>query len=99
MLIRQGFPTLFHGHPARENKFLPKGFAANFVLTFWDVLGGFIGYFFLATFLTMLIKPVLEKPIDSVETIVDRRMVPITDEGGNFGKTFLVAQQTQCIGN
>ena len=89
MLIRQGYPKLFHGHPARKNKFLPKGFAANFVLTFWDVLGGFIGYFFLATFLTMLIKPVLEKPIDSVQTIVDRGMVPITMEAGHVWKDFL----------
>ena len=89
MLIRQGFPKLFHGHHARENKFLPKGFAGNVVLTFWDVLGGFIGYFFLATFLTMLIKPVLEKPIDSVQDIVDRGLVPITDEGGQFWKDFL----------
>ena len=88
MLIRQGFPTLFHGH-SRENKFLSKGFAANFVLTLWDVLCGFIGYFFLATFLTMLIKPVMEKPIDSVQDIVDRRIAPITDEGGQFWKDFL----------
>ena len=89
MLIRQGYPKLFHGHPARKNKFLPKGFAANFVLTLWDVLCGFIGYFFLATFLTMLIKPVMEKPIDSVQDIVDRRIAPITDEGGQFWKDFL----------
>ena len=89
MLICQGFPRLFHGHSARKNKFLPKGFAANFVLTLWDVLCGFIGYFFLATFLTMLIKPVMEKPIDSVQDIVDRRIAPITDEGGQFWKDFL----------
>ena len=89
MLIRQGFPTLFHGHHARENKLLPKGFAANFVLIFWAVLGSVICYAFLANFLTMLIKPVLEKPIDSVQDIVDRGMVPITNEGGQYWKDFL----------
>ena len=96
MLIRQGFPTFFHGRPTRdrgrdkinlfnfklpmhmgERKLLPKGFAANFVLISWSVLGSVIGYAFLANFLTMLIKPVLEKPIDSVQDIVDRGMVPI----------------------
>ena len=89
MLIRQGFPTLFHGHPAKKKKFLPKGFAANFVLISWAVLGSVIGYIFLANLLTMLIKPVLEKPIDSVETIVDRGMVPITVAGGQFWKDLL----------
>ena len=89
MLIRQGFPTLFYGHHARENKFLPKGFAANAVLIFWAVLGSVIGYAFLANFLTMLIKPVLEEPIDSVQTIVDRGMVPITYYNGQFWKEFL----------
>ena len=88
MLIRQGFPTLFHGH-SRENKFLPKGFAANFVLIFWSVLGSVIGYAFLAIFLTMLIKPVLEEPIDSAQTIVDRGMAPITNEGGQYWVDFL----------
>ena len=82
MIIRQGFPTFFHGRPTREKKLLPKGFAANFVLISWSVLGGVIGYAFLANFLTMLIKPVLEKPIDSVQDIVDQGMVPITFETG-----------------
>ena len=84
MMIRQGFPTLFHGHYAGERKFLPKGFAANFVLISWAVLGSVISYAFLANFLTMLIKPVLEKPIDSVQTIVDRGMVPITYDSGQY---------------
>ena len=89
MLIRQGFPTLFHGHTARENKFLPKGFAANFVFICWAVLGSVIGYAFLAIFLTMLIKPVLEEPIDSVQTIVDRGIVPITKYHSQFWKDHL----------
>ena len=89
MIIRQGFPTFFHGRPSRENKFLPKGFAANFVLISWSVLGGVIGYAFLANFLTVLIKPVLEKPIDSVQDIVDRGIVPITHEAGHYYIDFL----------
>ena len=89
MIIRQGFPTFFHGRPTREKKFLPKGFAANFVLISWSVLASVIGYAFLANFLTMLIKPVLEKPIDTVQTIVDRGMVPITHDYGQYYIDFL----------
>ena len=89
MIIRQGFPTFFHGRPTREKKLLPKGFVANFVLISWSVLGGVIGYAFLANFLTMLIKPVLEKPIDSVQTIVDQGMVPITTDAGQYYIDFL----------
>ena len=89
MIIRQGFPTFFHGRPTREKRFLPKGFAANFVLISWSVHGSVIGYAFLANLLTMLIKSVLEKPIDSVQDIVDRGMVPITLDGGQYYIDFL----------
>ena len=73
----------------KEKKLIPKGYAANFVLISWAVLGSVIAYAFLANFLTMLIKPVLEKPIDSVQTIVDRGMVPITLDGGQYYIEFL----------
>ena len=89
MIIRQGFPAFFHGHSTRIKKISTKGFVANLVLIFWSVLGSVIGYAFLANFLTMLIKPVLEKPIDSVQTIVDRGMVPITYDGGEWYIEFL----------
>ena len=89
MMIRQGFPTFFHGGSTKEKKLLPKGYSANFVLISWSVLGSVIGYAFLANFLTMLIKPVLEKPIDTVQTIVDRGMVPITHDYGQYYIDFL----------
>ena len=89
MIIRQGFPAFCHGHSTRVKKLLTKGFVANLVLIFWSVIGSVIGYAFLANFLTMLIKPVLEKPIDSVQTIVDQGMVPITYDGGEWYIEFL----------
>ena len=48
------------------------GFASNLMLLFWCVCGGFLLYMFESTYLTMLMKPTYEKPVDTAEDILDR---------------------------
>ena len=58
------------------------GFAINMVLLLWCVCGGFLLHMFGANYLTILLKPVYEKPVDTAEDILDRGlkiiMNPIT---------------------
>ena len=56
------------------------GFASNLLLLFWCVCGGFLLYMFESTYLTMLMKPTYEKPVDSAEDVIDRglRVIKIT---------------------
>ena len=42
------------------------------VLLMWCVLGGFLLHILECNYLTVLVKPVYEKPIDTAEDIIDR---------------------------
>ena len=46
------------------------GFASNMTLLLWCVFGGFLHHILGCNFLTMLIKPNFEKPIDSPEDVL-----------------------------
>ena len=48
------------------------GFASNMVLLLWCVFGGLLGHMLEANFLTILLKPVYEKPINTAQDILDR---------------------------
>ena len=56
---------------------------ASFVLLTWAVFGGLFLYFFLANFITVLLRPKYEQPIDSAQEALDRGMIPIV-EGYNY---------------
>ena len=62
----------------------------TFVLLIWGLFGGLILYFFLANFLTVLLKTTLEKPVNSAQDIIDRGMIPFADEGAYFWKGHLL---------
>ena len=48
------------------------GFASNMVLLLWCVCGGFLLHMFECNYLTILVKPSYEKPVDTVWDILDR---------------------------
>ena len=48
------------------------GFASNMVLLLWCVCGGFLAHILECNYLTMLLKPSYEKPIDYGQDLVDR---------------------------
>ena len=62
----------------------PRGFSANFVVLMWSLCGGILLYSLLANFRVMLLKPMLEKPVNTAKEILDRGMVPMTQDGAQF---------------
>ena len=51
------------------------------VLLMWCVCGGFLLHMFEANFLTILLKPTYEKPIDTAQDILDRGLTIIYSYG------------------
>ena len=59
----------------------------SFVLLTWAVFGGFLLHFYLANFITMMLKPQYELPVDSAQDIIDRGLIPFAF--GDYFKEFL----------
>ena len=57
------------------------GFASNLILLFWCVCGGFLLHMFESNYLTMLMKPTYERPVDSAEDVLDRGLTSIEVPG------------------
>ena len=57
------------------------GFASNMVLLLWCVCGGFLVHMFEANYLTILLKPNHEKPVDTAQDILDRGLTYILTPG------------------
>ena len=51
---------------------LEFGFSSKMVLLMWCVWGGFLLHILECNYLTVLVKPVYEKPIDTAEDIIER---------------------------
>ena len=60
------------------------GFASNLILLFWCVCGGFLLHMFESNYLTMLMKPNFEKPVDNADVIIDRGLRVIGIPGTEF---------------
>ena len=62
------------------------GISSNMIFLMWSVCGGFLLYFFKSNYLSMLIKPAYEKPVDSAEDIISRglKIVGYPDQEGLF---------------
>ena len=53
------------------------GFASNMVLLLWCVCGGLLAHMLEANYLTILLKPSYEKPIDSAQDVLDRNLTVV----------------------
>ena len=62
--------------------------ASNLVYTIWAVFGGFILHFLLSNYLTVLLKPSFEEPVETVEDIINRDLIPFFSEGGAIMKQY-----------
>ena len=51
------------------------------VLLMWCVMGGFLFHILACNYLTVLVKPVYEKPIDTAEDIIERGIRIIISPG------------------
>ena len=54
------------------------GFSSNLVLLMWCVWGGFLLHILECNYLTVLVKPVYEKPIDTAEDIIERDIMVLS---------------------
>ena len=57
------------------------GFASNMALLLWCVCGGFLLHMLESNYLTMLVKPTYEKPIDTAEEVLERGLAVIWSPG------------------
>ena len=59
----------------------PFGFSSRMVFLLWCVCGGFLLHFFGANYLSILVKPNYEKPIDTAQDVLDRGIEVIYPPG------------------
>ena len=57
------------------------GFASNMTLLLWCVCGGFLLHMLECNYLSILLKPNFEKPIDTAEDIIDRGLAILSFPG------------------
>ena len=66
--------------------------ANNLVFTVWAVFGGFILHFLLSNYLTVLLKPSYEEPVETASDLIKRDITPFYHQGGfEMMRTFLAA--------
>ena len=89
-LNAESLPSWFvkkEGQKLQNKKFFSPGFAGNFLLLMWAVLGSLISMAFLSNIRAMLMKPVYQKPIDSTEDIFKVGKKPLI--GGGMWPNYL----------
>ena len=55
--------------------------ANNLIFTIWAVFGGFILHFLLSNYLTVLLRPRYEEPVDNAADLIRRDITPFLDPG------------------
>ena len=68
-----------------------KGRSSNLVYTIWAVFGGFILHFLLCNYLTVLLKPSYEEPVESAADIMKRDITPFLYPGSEIFIQFFAA--------
>ena len=58
--------------------------ASNLVFTIWAVFGGFILHFLLSNYLTVLLRPGYEEPVDTASDLIKRDITPFYIPGGEI---------------
>ena len=55
--------------------------ASNLIFTIWAVFGGFILHFLLSNYLSVLLRPTYETPVETAEDLVKRDIIPFMSDG------------------
>ena len=66
------------------------GFASNMVLLLWCVCGGLLAHMLEANFLTILLKPIYGKPVDTAQDILDMGLTLIYPPDAESQKQMLM---------
>ena len=64
------------------------GRSSNLVFTIWAVFGGFILHFLLSNYLSVLLKPSYEKPVDTPKDLIERDITPFFGPGREIYRQF-----------
>ena len=64
---------------------------SNLVFTIWAVFGGFILHFLLSNYLTVLLRPRYEEPVDTAADLINRDITSILMPGAEFWIQFFEA--------
>ena len=65
--------------------------ASNLVFTIWAVFGGFILHFLLSNYLTVLLRPSYEEPVETAADLIKRDITPFLFPGTEIYKEFFAA--------
>ena len=65
--------------------------SSNLVFTIWAVFGGFILHFLLCNYLTVLLTPSYEEPVETAKDLLKRDITPFLFPGGEFMTQFFAA--------
>jgi len=68
-----------------------RTFTSNLVFTIWAVFGGFILHFLLSNYLTVLLRPRYEEPVESAADLIKRDITPFVWPGGEIFKQLFQA--------
>ena len=60
--------------------------ASNLVFTIWAVFGGFILHFLLSNYLTVLLRPRYEEPVETAADLIKRDITPFFAPGSEIYK-------------
>ena len=65
--------------------------SSNLVFTIWAVFGGFILHFLLSNYLTVLLTPSYEEPVETTKDLVKRDITPFIWPAGEIYKQLFAA--------
>ena len=60
------------------------GRSSNMMFLVWAIFGGFISHFLLANYLSVLLRPDFEKPVETAEDLIERDLTPFYQPGRDF---------------
>ena len=63
---------------------LGRTYSSNLVYTIWAIFGGFILHFLLSNYLTVLLKPSFEEPVETTEDLIKRDITPFLWPGAEI---------------
>ena len=81
-------PDVTERHP---RDIIGRTLANNLVFTIWAVFGGFILHFLLSNYLTVLLKPRYEEPVETAKDLIKRNITPIMGPQSENYKQFFAA--------
>ena len=88
--LRMRISDVIERHP-RDS--VPVGRSSNLVFTIWAVFGGFILHFLLSNYLTVLLRPSYEEPVETAEDLVKRDIIPFFGPGGEIYLNIFAASE------